>query len=102
MSDREQADQYMRMAFDVAPWKYAKTMPQWPHHYTLKQVWTDPALFIRAARIVLEHGVEEWWHYEWNGRQGKKLRTYYYLDGYKYWIMEPTAEEAVLINRAEV
>ncbi|MBA3640422.1 MAG: hypothetical protein H0W53_14325 [Acidobacteria bacterium] len=80
-----------------APWRFAKTMPDAPHEYTLRREWRDPAAFIVAVTGIRRLAV----------RRGKwKNATYDYLDiaPHAYWTMEPRHAPAeattVLINRA--
>ncbi len=89
-------------AFHEAQWKFAKSMPQWPHHYTLKETWSQQLQFTEIAIYITENGINEWWHYTWKGEKRKKPRIYFYLGKYKYWVMDKNPKDAVLINRAEV
>ncbi len=40
-------------------WTYAKTMPQWPHDYTLRKTWETDEQFDDVVMFIREHGVEE-------------------------------------------
>jgi len=80
-----------------APWRFAKTMPDSPHEYTLRREWWDPAAFTVAVTGIRRLAV----------RRGKwKNANYDYLDiaPHAYWTMEPRHAPAgattVLINRA--
>ena len=92
----------LAILLDEAKWKFAKTMPQWPHDYTLKETWANPKGFQAVAEHIHVHGKQELWHYEWKGEKRSKPRRYFYLGKYKYWIMEKTPQKAILINRALV
>jgi hypothetical protein len=37
-------------------WIFAKTMPENPHHYTLRRKWTDHADFVWAVETIRRHG----------------------------------------------
>ena len=47
----------LRAFVDVAEWTFAKTMPEWPHEYILRDR-VDEELFERLVVHILEHGVE--------------------------------------------
>lgn len=77
-------------------WKFAKTMPQIPHWYTLVKDWKDKNKFVDSVIYINEYGIKE----EWNG----KYYTYLYHEDYKYWTMEPPdvpPHKHILINRAK-
>jgi hypothetical protein len=48
-------------------------------------------VILALARHILEHGID--------GRFYSQVRKYHHEDGMVYWIMSPTAEGAILINR---
>ncbi len=76
-------------------WKYAKTMPEHPHEYTLKEWNPDKKdMFEKFCIFIRENGYDDYFY-------RKKLR-YYNLDGYKYWTMGSPIEETILINRAKL
>ena len=71
-------------------WQYAKTMPQFPHEYTLKE-WCDPEEFEAFARHIQAAGTltkKTFWR-----------RVYYDFGARYYWYMS-SPEKARLINRA--
>jgi hypothetical protein len=76
-------------------WVFAKTMPQWPHEYTLRKNAPDEEEFLRLVTFIREHGYDE--------RFGKSA-TYIYLnvDGWKYWSMGAPVPDTILINRARL
>ena len=82
-------------------WQFAKTMPQWPHEYTVR-TWR-PELnndFERFARFIREHGVVKPWPRD--SPRPRYHNTYYELDGWSYWTMgEPLADTEV-INREDL
>ena len=84
----------IREFIDTHEWHFAKTMPEIPHWYCLRKDKGDIEEFTWFAKTIREHSIEGQFH----------GRTYYYfyLDGYKYWWMDPTPEECDLINRDKV
>ncbi len=71
-------------------WTFAKTMPQWPHEYLVRD---------RVDRRLFELVVQ---HLRNNGYQGhfyKRPITYYEESGWLYWTMGAPIAETVIINR---
>ena len=75
-------------------WKFAKTMPEIPHWYTLREERQDDERFSLAVKFVYDNGRLGHWY----GR----ARRYYDLDGFTYWAMNEPPGETVLMNRAEL
>ena len=78
-------------------WRYAKTMPQWPHEYTVRQFddpQEDQALFERSVIFIRAHGERR--KFEPTG----KSSVYLDIDGRQYWTMGAPVEETIIINRA--
>tara|TARA_Y100000401_G_C8256741_1_gene191124 strand:- start:51 stop:329 length:279 start_codon:yes stop_codon:yes gene_type:complete len=73
--------------------KFAKTMKNIPHSYTLKENWENKNLFHDIVLFIREHGVQEKFY--------KKTYTYLYLNGYKYWTMGFHPKITRLINKAK-
>jgi len=65
------------------PWRFAKTYPDAPHEYILKE-W-DPVTYGYYENLINEHGVVE--SFTLSGRTAKY--RYYYEGGYRYWMMNP-------------
>ena len=78
-------------------YKFAKTMPQNPHAYTLRKNWEDGELFEAVVQFIRDNGQKEFWGW---GR-ARRPYMYYYFDGYKYWTMGAPLHETILINRAK-
>jgi hypothetical protein len=78
----------------AAPWRFASTMPEVPHEYTLRRQAADPARFEEAVRFIREHGYPARW--------GRATHTYYDHDGKKYWTMGWPVEQTVVLNRADL
>lgn len=79
---------------EAKSWHFAKTMPHNPHFYSLKKEWENPNEFLEAVQYIRENGV----HKMFCGRK----YTVLYHNGFRYWAMDPLAEDTVLINRAEI
>ena len=75
-------------------YRFAKTMPESPHFYTLKREWDNPKEFEKAVSYIRENGQKELW-------QDGQHYTYLYVNGWKYWTMGSPASETILINRTE-
>ena len=75
-------------------YRFAKTMPETPHFYTLKREWDNPKEFEMVVAEIRENGKKELW-------KGGQHYTYLYVNGWKYWTMGSPVSETILINRAE-
>ena len=76
---------------EAVRWTYAKTMPQWPHHYIVRNN-SNEGLFVRLAEHIRKFGYE--------GRFYDKAITYFDHDGLVYWTMGSPVDETTIINRA--
>lgn len=78
-------------------WRFAKTMPQWPHEYTVRR-FDDPhdeqVLFEEAVAFIRMRGQRR--TFEETG----KSSAYLDVDGRQYWTMGAPVEETIIINRA--
>ena len=81
-------------------WRFAKTMPQWPHWYVMKH-WNPgrEAEFMELVRLIFEEGQDEKWGI---GTEHERTVRYYSAGDYKYWVVDPTIGETNLINRARL
>jgi hypothetical protein len=84
-------DEHLLEFINKARWQTAKTYPNDPHEYTIRD-WNDDQEFEAAARYVREHGTEERW---WGN-----VRPYYYIGELKYWSMGAPYNETTVLNRA--
>ena len=90
----------MSQLFDITQilesksYRFAKTMPEIPHFYTLKREWDNLKEFEKAVSYIRENGQKELW-------QDGQHYTYLYVNGWKYWTMGSPVSETILINRAE-
>ena len=71
-------------------WTFAKTMPEWPHEYIVRER-VDGELFEQLVRHIRKHGYE--------GRFYDKPITYYDDAGMVYWTMGASIEKTTIINR---
>lgn len=71
-------------------WIFARTMPDNPHEYTLRESTSDE-IFEAAVRFIRDHGQPELYY-------GKEY-TVYFCDDHKYWTMGAPVEQTILINR---
>jgi hypothetical protein len=75
-------------------WIFARTMPQWPHEYTLRRE-ADDNEFLWVVVYIREHGYDERF-----GKSASYIRLN--VDGHKYWTQGDTLEGTILINRARL
>jgi hypothetical protein len=80
----------LREFIDSSQWTFAKTMPEWPHEYIVRDQ-VDEDLFVQLVRHIRTNGYE--------GRFYRKSITYYDYAGMVYWTMGAPIEETVIINR---
>lgn len=74
-----------------ATYKFAKTMQHIPHFYTVGKTWDSFDEFIWTAFAIQDHGIKQLFF--------KDKRNYFYLDGWRYWIMDKDPKDAAIINR---
>ncbi len=72
-------------------WRFAKTMANIPHAYTLRK-WNDDSAFNAACDFIKANGYEQ--------RFFSKTYTYFDVGPHQYWTMGWPTEETTLINRA--
>jgi hypothetical protein len=75
-------------------WRFAKTMPQWPHWYIIRGEGNRCRDFDRLAQLVHRHGENDKW--------GSKTRCYFRVGSYKYWVLDEVMNRAEPIPSAEV
>lgn len=80
----------LRMFIDSEKWTFAKTMPQWPHEYIVREQ-VDESLFEQLVRHIRLNGYEASFYDE--------KYTYYESDGMLYWTMGAPIDETTIINR---
>jgi hypothetical protein len=84
----------LRAFVQASSWRFAKSMPQMPHEYTLRREAKDEALFERVILHIRQMGYQKKW--------GKTTYTYLDIDGWQYWTMGAPLEATILINRAKL
>ena len=75
-----------------SPWKFAQTMANIPHEYSLRKKHEDDQRFADAVQFIRESGYVQSFY-------GREYR-YFDLGGHQYWTMGAPVEETILINRA--
>jgi len=80
----------LREFIDSSQWTFAKTMPEWPHEYIVRER-VDENLFVQLVRHIRANGYE--------GKFYRKSITYYDDGGLVYWTMGAPLEETIIINR---
>lgn len=91
--EKEKDEWRARGFVEAQTWKFAKTMPRIPHFYCLKGLCPDPAEFEWFVDYLQKNSVPG----EFYGR----TCHYFFLDNWKYWIMDADLSECNLINREE-
>lgn len=96
--DRKAAEEFVANS----GWRNAKTMPECPHEYTVrdlspggaKTTAMGDAEFEWFVRLIRDEGVLA----EWGGQ----TRPYLRVGGWKYWTMGAPVDETTIINREPV
>jgi hypothetical protein len=82
-------------------WQFARTMPQWPHEYTVRD-WClelEPE-FIAFVALIRRTGTAKPWPPE--ASTPRYRNTYLELDGREYWTMGSPIPATTVINRAHL
>jgi hypothetical protein len=90
MSEAVTLPKALRDFVDTVQWTFAKTMPEWPHEYVVRER-VDENLFLRLVRHIRANGYE--------GKFYQKSITYFDAGGLVYWTMGAPLEETTIINR---
>jgi hypothetical protein len=80
----------LREFIDSLEWTFAKTMPEWPHEYIVRDR-VDEKLFVLLVRHIREHG--------YPGKFYQKDITYLDEAGIVYWTMGEPLGETTIVNR---
>ncbi len=84
-----------------ARWKFAKTMPQWPHEYTIRGWALDREHeFVAFVGLIRRGGEVRPWPRD--AQHPRYTHTYLVIDGWQYWTMGAPIERTTVINRARV
>jgi hypothetical protein len=82
-------------------WQYAKTMPQWPHEYTVRNWQPDlEAEFVGFAELIRRLGVVKPWPRD--SPVPKYHLQYLVIESWEYWTMGDPIPVTTVINRALV
>lgn len=82
-------------------WQFARTMPQWPHEYTVRTWRPELATeFFDFVVLIRREGTVKPWPPE--AATPRYHHTYLPVDEWEYWTMDGPVEEKTLINRALV
>ena len=80
-------------------WQFAKTMPQWPHEYTVRQWCPEREVEFEAFVLLIRRiGTIK----PWPPRTPRYHHTYLTIDEWEYWTMGAPLSETTVINRASV
>jgi hypothetical protein len=74
--------------------RVAKTMPEIPHEYTVRNPESEDA-YVALFKAIMERGTFERW-------KGRKRRYLYPGDGRKYWAMTTSQPHSRVINRMRI
>lgn len=74
-------------------YRFAKTMAEHPHSYTLIDEWENKQEFYNVVQYIRDYGVKEKFY--------RVTYIYLHINGYKYWTMGAPLSETILINRAK-
>jgi len=91
---KEKALEEIRGFIDSVRWRFASTMPEFPHEYTIRE-WNMEVedTFISFIEYIRKYGYQK--------RFFKKMIIYCDIGDYTYWTMGAPIEETVVINRKE-
>lgn len=80
-------------ALQAAPWRFATTMQDHPHSYTLRKMWTDEE-FTAAVIFLRAYGYDSTFQ--------RKTYRQINVNEHCYWTMGAPLAETILINRARL
>ncbi len=83
---------HIKTFIDQVKWTYARTMPEWPHEYIVRER-VDEILFVEMVQHIRKHGYE--------GNFYTRKITYFDEDGITYWTMGEPLDETIIINRCK-
>ena len=75
-----------------AEWTFAKTMPEWPHKYIVRER-VDDELFVALVSHIRING--------YVGKFYQKSMTYYDEGRMVYWTMGAPLDETIIVNRCK-
>lgn len=83
---------FLRDFVDAEEWTFAKTMPQWPHEYIVRER-VNEELFVLLVCHIRDNG--------YAGKFYSKDITYYDEMGMTYWTMGAPLGETIIVNRCK-
>lgn len=82
-------------------WQFARTMPQWPHEYTVRDWRADlDDTFEAFVVLIRDEGIVKPWPAD--TPTPRYHHTYLAIDGWDYWTMGDPVDETIVINRARL
>jgi hypothetical protein len=84
--------QFLTNKLPKATYKFAKSMANIPHAYTLRTTWSNQQDFFTCVELIRKYGYEQ--------KFFNKTYIYYNVGDYQYWTMGSPLEKTILINRA--
>lgn len=84
-------------ALDAHTWKYARTMPLWPHDYILRQNWKHPIPWENVVQHMRCHGKSGWFRSKPTAKKTPNL--YWVWGGNCFWTMGCELHVTTVINR---
>ena len=80
----------LRAFIATSEWTFARTMPEWPHEYIVREK-VDENLFVQLVEHIRAHGYE--------GKFYEKPITYFDENGLVYWTMGSPIDKTIIVNR---
>jgi len=84
-------------ALEDHAWRFAKTMPQWPHEYVIRQNWKSDIPWENVVQHMRVHGKAG--YFSPSGKR-RTPQIYYVFGGYVFWSMGYALNVTTVINRA--
>ena len=82
-------------------WQFARTMPQWPHEYTVREWRPDREQdFLEFVALIRRDGTVKPWPRD--APSPRYRLAYLTVDRWEYWTMGAPVAETTVINRAVV
>src|SRR5215211_7630842 len=82
-----------RKYIDSMEWKFAKSMPQWPHWYVLRE-YGSTREFHFVERLIEKFGYADEW--------GTRTDSYLVIGKFKYWVIDNVLNRAAPISNAQM
>jgi hypothetical protein len=82
-----------RKYIDSMEWKFAKSMPQWPHWYVVRKSGSARE-FDFVGRLIKKFGYKDTW--------GNRSDSYLVIGRFKYWPIEDVLNRAAPLSNAAV